>query len=174
MARTSKRLMLWFGWPACQRYARPTSIFSTAPSSVSMDAGLLTNGASGLAPCRAEAAIADVRDAPCGQSRAKLGAISVSECVIHDRRCQAVMLNQDECVANGSRCGRQSTRVLKGASNVHSNEHFVLNHEDRAAAQCGKFHGGTFARLSANARGGLFDAGRRVPSRRSILSAQQA
>ena len=167
--------MLWFGWPACQRYARPTSIFSTAPSSVSMDAGLTherrirARALHGL-----EAAIADVRDAPCGQSRAKLGAISVSECVIHDRRCQAVMLNQDECVANGSRCGHQSTRVLKGASNVHSNEHFVLNHEDRAAAQCGKFHGGTFARLSANARGGLFDAGRRVPSRRSILSAQQA
>ena len=50
MARTSKRLMLWFGWPACQRYARPMSSFSTAPSSVSMDAGLLTNGASGSRP----------------------------------------------------------------------------------------------------------------------------
>jgi hypothetical protein len=34
-------------------------------------------------------------------------------------------------------------------------------------------HSGTYARLSANARGGLFVVDRRVPSRRSILSAQQ-
>jgi hypothetical protein len=34
------------------RYGRPMSSFSSAPSSVFMDPGLLTNGASGLAPFR--------------------------------------------------------------------------------------------------------------------------
>jgi hypothetical protein len=50
-----------------------------------------------------EAAIADVGDDPCGQSCAKLRAVSVSERVIHDCPCQAVVVDQDECVANRGR-----------------------------------------------------------------------
>jgi hypothetical protein len=90
---------------------------------------------------RIEAAIADVGDAPRGQSRTKLRAVSVSECVIHDCPCQAIVLDQDERVANRGRCCHVSAGCFKRVSYVHASEHFVLHYEDRAPAQCGEFHG---------------------------------
>jgi hypothetical protein len=60
--------------------------------------------------------------------------------MIHDRSCQTVVLDQNECVANGGRCGYVSACFLKRGSDVHADEHFVLNHEDRAPAQRGELH----------------------------------
>ena len=97
-----------------------------------------------------------------------------AERMIHDRARQAVVLDQNERVADGRGLGREAPAFSKAALISMAIKRFVLNNEDRAPPKSGVLHGGTYARLSANARGGLFLVGRRVPSRRSILDAQQA
>jgi hypothetical protein len=44
---------------------------------------------------------------------------------------------------HGSMRGNWPGAFLERCSDIHSNEHFVLNHKDRAPAQCGEFYGGT-------------------------------
>jgi hypothetical protein len=112
---------------------------------------------------------------PLFQPSTKVRAVAVAEPVIHDRARQAIMLNENESVPHGRRHRGVSPCLLQGCSNIHGDQKFVLNNKDRATPEPGVFHDGTYARLSANARGrSLFLVGRRVPSRRSILNAQQA
>ena len=48
-----------------------------------------------------------------------------------------------------------SARFLQSCSNIHGDEKLILNNEDRTTPESGVVHNGTYARLSANARGGL-------------------
>jgi hypothetical protein len=84
--------------------------------------------------------------------------------MIYNRARQSVMIDQDKGMADGGRCGYVSASFFKRLSYIPSNERFILNNEDRTRSQCGELHHGTYARLSANARGGLFDAGRKAPA----------
>lgn len=58
--------------------------------------------------------------------------------MVHDRSGQAVVLDQDERVVRCGRCSHVRACFLKRISYIHANEHFVLNHENRAPAECGK------------------------------------
>jgi hypothetical protein len=71
---------------------------------------------------------------------------------------------------NGSRHGGVGAGSLQSLRNIHRNKKFVFDHEDRAPSQCWVFHAAPMRGWAQMPEaGGLFDMGRSVPSRRSIL-----
>ena len=89
---------------------------------------------------RIEPAVANVGDAPRLQANAKLGAVAVSEGMVHYGARQAVMLDQNQRVANGGRLGDSGAGLLKRLSYIHADQRFIFDDEERASSQCWVFH----------------------------------
>ncbi len=80
-----------------------------------------------------EATVGDKRDVSCRQAPAKLGAVTIAKCVVHDGCRQAWFLNLDKGSSQsaGDDCHRSS--VFEGIFYIQSNKRFILDDEDDAS-----------------------------------------
>jgi len=87
-------------------------------------------------------AVAEVGYAALLQPRAHLRAVTISQPVVHDGAREAVVLNQDQRMTNVVVIVAFATGALQSLRNIHCNEKFVFDDEDRAPSECGMRHDG--------------------------------